>query len=74
MSQQTDTKAIDIAIEYAINKSEFGCGNTADIYRRVARYQIRPEKIREYLARLQADNKIMTQIVGSDLYVLKPNN
>lgn len=73
MTHQTNTKAIDEAINYAINKSEFGCGNFSDIYRRVARYQIRPEKIREYIARLQADNKVNTQIVGSDLFILKLN-
>lgn len=74
MTQQTNTKAIDAAIDYAISKSEFGCGYIGDIYRRVARYQIRPEKIREYIARLQADNKVITQIVGSDLFILKKNN
>ena len=73
MKQQTDTTVIDKAIDYAIEKSEFGCGYIGDIYRRVARYEIRPQKIREYLARLQADKKITTQIVGSDLFVVKNN-
>lgn len=73
MTQKTNTKAIDDAIDYAISKSEFGCGYIGDIYRRVARYEIRPEKIREYIARLQADKKVTTQIVGSDLFILKPN-
>lgn len=73
MTHKTDTKAIDAAIDYAISKSEFGCGYIGDIYRRVARYQIRPEKIREYIARLQADHKVTTQIVGSDLFILKQN-
>lgn len=73
MKAVTDIDAINKAIDYAINQSEFGVGDFAIIQRRCACRAIRPEKIREYLAKLQADKQIETHIVGSSLYVVKLN-
>lgn len=70
--QKTDVDIILKAIDFAIEQSEFGTGNATVVYRRCACRQIRPEKVREYIARLQADKKIESIVVGSDLFFVKP--
>lgn len=74
MAKMTDTDWIDKCIQYAIDQSEFGVGNFNIIQRRCAAREIRPEKIREYIAYKQLHKQLESIIVGSDLYITKPLN